>query len=253
MWKVIGASVTGTSHQAAGRPCEDASGWLVDHGAACLAVADGAGSRPMSRHGAALAVDRALVLARAWTSGQVPGDPVWWLGMIFQDVRDQIAAVAAAEGTSAGDYATTLAVTLLAADTVTIGQIGDTIAVVGRGGRYETVAPAAHGEYVNETTFITEPGALDQARITAYPAAEVDAVFLSTDGLRFKVLDNLAAGTPFTPFFEDLAAYVRSPRASEDAVGKFLTGVDDQSGDDKTLVAAVRSPAGPESDAMVRS
>ena len=42
------------------------------------------------------------------------------------------------------------------------------------------------------------------------------------------------------PFFEDLAAFARSPLASDDAVRAFLAGLDDQSGDDKTLVAAVR-------------
>jgi len=45
---------------------------------------------------------------------------------------------------------------------------------------------------------------------------------------------------PFAPFFEDLAAFARSPQASGDAVRAFLAGLDDQSGGDKTLLAAVR-------------
>jgi hypothetical protein len=189
----------------------------------------------MSRHGAALAVSRALLLA-----GARAGDPAARLPMIFQDVQEQISARASADGNDAADYATTLAVAILTRHLVGIGQIGDTIAVAGHQGRYETVAPAPRLEYVNETTFVTEPGALAELRVTVRPAAEVDTVFLSTDGLRFKILD-LAAGTPFAPFFEDLAAYARSPEATPDALRRFLAGLDDQTGDDKTLVAAVRT------------
>lgn len=240
MWKVIGASVTGRSHQAAGQGCEDASDWRVRPGLTCLAVADGAGSRPLSGQGAPLAVRHALQAVTGCAGGA--GDPASWLRLAFAGARDQISVLAAGHGRDTRDYATTLAVAVLTTEVIAIGQVGDTIAVTGTAGQYETVAPAPRGEYVNETTFITEPGALDELRITIRPAAGVDTVFLSTDGLRFKILDNLAAATPFLPFFEDLAAYARSPSATPDAVRRFLAELDDQSGDDKTVVAAVRTP-----------
>jgi protein phosphatase 2C-like protein len=236
MWKVIGAAVTGNSHLAAGRACEDAVGWHTGAGATCLAVADGAGSRPLSRHGSALAVQRALALVGDRPRGDL-GDR---LRLVFRDVRHEIDALAHADGNDVADYATTLAVAILTPEATAIGQIGDTIAVVGRENRYHTAAPPDHGEYVNETTFVTGDDALAQLRITEYGAADVDAVFLATDGLRFKILADPAAGTPYPPFFEDLTTYARSPDATPDAVGRFLTALDDQSGDDKTLVAAVR-------------
>jgi len=93
---------------------------------------------------------------------------------------------------------------------------------------------------VNETAFLTGPDALGELRINVTPAARADTVFLATDGLRFKILDDLATAAPFAPFFEDLAAFARSPLASDDAVRAFLAGLDDQSGDDKTVIAAVR-------------
>ena len=241
MWKAIGASVAGRSHEAAGKGCEDASGWLAEPGLTCLAVADGAGSRPLSGTGAAFAVRRALRLAMQSARCPETGDPAACLRLIFQDVREQITAMAKEDGNDVGDYATTLAVMILAGDMLGLGQVGDTIAVVGCRGQYETVAPAPRYEYVNETTFITDDSALEQLRITARPSVEVDAVFLSTDGLRFKILADLAAATPFVPFFDDLQAYVRSPGASEDSVRRFLAGIEDQSGDDKTLVATVRT------------
>ena len=47
---------------------------------------------------------------------------------------------------------------------------------------------------------------MEQLRVTIMPIGEVDSVFLSTDGLRFKVLGNLVTSDPFPPFFEDLTA-----------------------------------------------
>ena len=42
MWKVIGASVTGSSHEAMETGCEDASHWSSGPEVTCLAIADGA-------------------------------------------------------------------------------------------------------------------------------------------------------------------------------------------------------------------
>jgi hypothetical protein len=240
MWKVIGASVTGASHNARAIPCQDASGWQVNNDVTCLAVADGAGSRARSDQGARLAVEKALFLANAFARGPEPGDPTAMMRHLFADVHSQLGELAAAEGNSIGDYAATMAVAVMAGDIVCVGQVGDTIAVVGHQGHYESLSPPPHHEYVNETAFITDDYALDQARIDVKPGRAVDAVFLSTDGLRLKILADLAAATPFTPFFEDMQAYICSPEANVDAVRRFLTRLDDQSGDDKTLVAAIR-------------
>ncbi len=245
MWKVIGASVTGTSHEAVGTGCEDASSWQVGPEVTCLAVADGAGSRPLSGRGAALAVEHALLIAHACAGRTEPDAPQTWLRLIVKDVREQIAMLADAEGRKPGDFATTLGVAILTSTVACVGQIGDTIAVLGQAGQYRTVAPAPRAEYVNETSFVTDNSAMEQLRVTIEPIADIDSVFLSTDGLRFKVLDNLMTAAPFPPFFEDLAAYARSAEASADEIRRFLAGLDDQSGDDKTLVAAVRTAAEP--------
>ncbi|MFI6823118.1 PP2C family serine/threonine-protein phosphatase [Micromonospora sp. NPDC050187] len=239
MWTVVGASVAGRGKAAVGGACQDASDWLVESNLACLVVADGAGSRPMSAHGSRLAVE--CVLRQAAVLGETTGvDPADWLPRVVDQVRRCLVRSAADNGDQVGDYATTLAVAVLAGEVLGVAQVGDTIAVAGEAGRYRTLAPAPRFEYVNETVFVTDPGAIDQLRLTTLPADEVDAVFLSTDGLRLKIIDDLAVGNPFVPFFDDVAAYVRSPGANSDAVHRFLTEVDDQSGDDKSLVVAVR-------------
>jgi hypothetical protein len=243
MWKIAGASVPGTIHLAAGRPCDDACGWFAADRLTCLIVADGAGSRPLSRHGSALAVHSVLAAVRASGPRGEDADHAAWMRAILADVHASLSEFAAAQGRDPGDYATTLAVVVLTDEVACVGQIGDAIVVAHLAGAYETVAPAPRGEYVNETSFITDDRGVSDARITVLPAGELDAVFLATDGLRFKILGDLMAAAPFLPFFDDLGAYLRSPDASAQAIEKFLAGLtDDQSGDDKTLVGAVRCP-----------
>jgi Protein phosphatase 2C len=239
MWKVLGASVTGRSHDQAGKACQDACGWRADSDRVCLAVADGAGSRLLSGTGAALAVEHSLRLLGDHTD--CPQDPADRVRLVFASVRDEIRRLASAEAKTMTDYAATLAVAFITGQAVCIGQVGDTIAVIGHQGRYKTVMPAPPSEYVNETVFVTDDDYGGELRITVLKASDVDAVFLSTDGLRFKILADLATAEPFDPFFEDLQEYVRLPGSDERAIRSFLERLSDQSGDDKTLLSAVRT------------
>jgi hypothetical protein len=107
------------------------------------------------------------------------------------------------------------------------------------------VAIGERGEHVNETVFLTSRGALaEHLRTFAAPADTVDALALATDGLRYQVLDDPAAHRPFAPFFQAAWAYARRSDATPEAVTAFLDEVEDQSGDDKTLVLAVRDRSG---------
>src|SRR5262249_43377806 len=151
MWQVIGASVAGTAHQAAGREGEDACGWRAAPGLTCLAGADGGGPRAKVPDRGAAGAGSALL---RWPPG-ARGEGAAWLRLIFAAAREQITARALADGKDAGDYATTLAVAVLTGAAVAVGQIGDTIAVAGRAGKYETLTPAPRAEYVNETAFLT--------------------------------------------------------------------------------------------------
>jgi hypothetical protein len=237
MWKIIGATVTGTSHRDAGTDCQDAAGWRSESGIACLAVADGAGSRPLSAAGSALAVERALLAAAECAD---PLGPLAWIRAAFDDAHEHIAALAASAGHAADDYATTLALAVITDTAVAVGQVGDSIAVVGGPDSYRAVDPEVKGEYVNETFFITQHDWLDHLRVTVMPAAAVSSIALSTDGLRYKILANPVTGIPFDPFFDDLVSYARGAEADSESVVRFLASLDDQTGDDKSLVTAVR-------------
>jgi hypothetical protein len=243
VWKVIGASVAGDSHVSCGTDCQDASGWRRQSGITCLAVADGAGSRPLSATGSALAVEQALdTIAGLAADESAPADLTDWLRSAFDRAQDRIAAFASSMERQPGDYATTLAVAIVTPDRVAIGQVGDSIVVIGGPGQYLTVCPETKGEYANETYFITTRDWAEHLRV-AVLAGRADVVALSTDGLRYKIT-NIRTSAAFGPFFDGLVTYGKDAAASSDGIGTFLAGLEnDQTGDDKSLVAAVQVAA----------
>lgn len=246
-WRVLGASVTGSAHVGQKRGCDDAHGWSADRALLVLAVADGAGSRPgTSVIGAHLAVARVLEATSDPGFGRAHAeDPAGAATAIFERAIEALAEEARDLGVEFGALATTLCVTVLAGEQTTVAQIGDGIAVVERAsGTIETVAIAERFEYANETVFLTAPDAFEHVKIFVATEDPVRSVALSSDGLRYKVLDDLQASRPFEQFFRDSWAYARGEQASSAQIDGFLREVDDQTGDDKTLVLAVRDFVG---------
>lgn len=241
-WRLLGGSVTGSLHRRLGRGCDDAFGWHADDTVVVAATADGAGSRPgTSAFGAFTAVSAVLAAARQPDVQDIDGV----LERLFHAALSAVDVAAGELGVVPDLLATTLSVAVIAGPRLAVGQVGDGIAVRGAGETVEAVAVGDRGEHVNETVFLTTPGALtDHLRTFSTSADAVDALALTTDGLRYQVLDDLAAGRPFAPFFRAAWEYARRSDATQDAVTTFLDEIDDQSGDDKTLVLAVRDGSG---------
>ena len=242
MWKVVGAAVRGRSHERADIPCQDAVGWVTVDAGTCLAIADGAGSRPRSQHGSAEVVRSVLAYATDTLGTPEAKDPAGWMSAAFARARDDLETLAAAGGCAVDEFATTLAVALLTGEHLVVGQLGDGIVVVCDGGTYRTVSPPPRHEYANETEFLTGVTALSALRLDRQDIPPVTEVVMSTDGMRFQVLEDLAAYTPYAPFFADVGHQARTDGVGDDAVRAFLSALSDQSGDDKSLVIAVHLP-----------
>jgi hypothetical protein len=233
-WRVLGGSVTGFLHVENGLGCDDAHGWKIEPGRAILAVADGAGSRTgTSAIGAHVAVRAILAGAGERRT----------LEERFSDAIAAVEAEAARLELEPGRLATTLCIAVLEPGVTQVGQIGDGIAVIQTAAGIEAVARAEKFEYANETVFLTTKDAL--THLTVHETdAEVTAVALSTDGLRYKILDDLQTGEPFEPFFTRSWEYARGEGATSASIERFLDGLDDQTGDDKTLLLAVAGQDG---------
>ena len=249
-WRAVGASVVGAGHIARGDPCQDVHRVaMLGNETLIVAVADGAGSAPLSADGAALAADAsvdALMLALAATPPCAYDDDDNWHRLLQRSLgaaRYAVESRAHESAAALGDFASTLLVVAAVPGVVACAQVGDGAVVMDRGARLEVVGADAKGEYINETTFVSSDSWFDEARLDVVhdPDNAVDGLALMTDGLQLLALD-LAAGTPHAPFFDPLFSFARSTGAKRDELAAFLSSdrVRERTDDDVTVVLAVR-------------
>jgi hypothetical protein len=258
-WRVAYASVIGTSHEKTGLPCQDAGCCRIvpdpEGRHVLLAVAcDGAGSSSHSLDGATLTIDRFLREFSEATS-QLGLDGITkefvedWLSRVRAEIRDraQVADLGLRE------FACTLLGAVVGQDRAAFFQIGDGAIVVSNRAEpddYGWVFWPQHGEFANQTNFVTQDNALE---ILEFELEErcVDEIAMFTDGIERLVLD-LQQKTAPAPFFRTLfgwlakteqAAVGREIPASE-VMSRFLSSkqINDKTDDDKTLLLASRRP-----------
>ncbi len=248
-WLAAGASVRGVSHERAGLPGQDAhdlrtvtiGGWLV------AAVADGAGSAPLAEVGAPIAAREAAARALTLLGAGVPGDDQGWQDFgraVLDHARRAVEAEASSRKVRSRDLASTLIVTVTGRDLVVAAQIGDGASVCEYSdGEVASLTRPPRGEYVNETTFLVSPGAMETAQ-TVVQHKTVRRLALFSDGLQLLAL-RLADGLAHLPFFQpvfDFIAQASDPARAEGELETFLRSprIRDRADDDLTLVLAAR-------------
>jgi len=238
LWRVVATSVRGTSHEKTGQPCQDAHEWgELPQGVLVAAVADGAGSAVLAEVGASIAARTAVeATGRSLAPCGRPDDDEGWQRLLtdaLQAARTAVEAEAAAREVKTRDLATTLILLVATPELVAVAQIGDGAVVVSDGeDKLIALTAPQSGEYINETTFLISPDALDKAQVTV-GHGRVAHVAAFSDGLQMLAL-KMSDGTPHAPFFtplfrfmanvtdeadakEQLAAFLRSPRITERA------------------------------------
>jgi serine/threonine protein phosphatase PrpC len=246
-WRVLAASVRGKSHEKVGQLCQDAHHWeKLPEGVLVAAVADGAGSATLGKVGAIVAAQTAVETIRLKDpTPRSPDDEEGWqllLTKALAAAKTAVEAEAVACRMTARDLATTLIIVIATPKLIAAAQIGDGVAVAGDGeGKLVALTTPQRGEYINETTFLVSPNALDTAQMNLWRGKAANIALLS-DGLQLLALE-LNQGTPHVPFFsplfnfmanvtneteakEQLVAFLRSPRIA------------DRTDDDLTLLLA---------------
>lgn len=240
-WRVVGATVAGTSHQKLGQPCQDAAGWaLGPDRCLIIAVADGAGSAKLGGEGAQLAVSTAVnYLAGRKSLGSEDSSKKDLISAL-EHARAALTSDAEKRDVELRDLATTLILLQATPDSVTALQVGDGSAIIGdlQSGVVGLTKPQV-GEYINETSFITADDAMDRVEtVTHQGSVSGGAVF--SDGLQMLAL-KMPEGTPHAPFFDPLLRFVSSAAdaATADVELRSFLGsprVISQTTDDLTLV-----------------
>lgn len=244
VWRVIGASVRGTSHLRGQLPCQDAHAWKrLAGGALALAVADGAGSAAHAEAGARAAAHAAAGSLAASAASVADGD---WTAALDAALAAALAAVEAearAREVEPRELSTTLIACVATGDSVTVAQVGDGAVIAADAEGMRALTAPISGEFANETVFLTSAGAIESAQRATWRGQALHlAVF--TDGLQGLALKH-PGRTPHEPFFAPLFAFAAAARdlpGAEAQLAEFLQGprVTARSDDDLTLVLATR-------------
>ena len=223
-WHVVAVSVAGTSHEKFQKPCQDASRWQrLPNGLLVAAVADGAGSASLAEIGSALAVATAVDFISRKTDGvSLPEDDNEWKVLLKQALLASLTAIEAeanARQIAARHLATTLIVVVATSSLVVAAQIGDGAALVrDSSGNLLALTRPSHGEYVNETTFIVSPNAIETAQFNLWKWV-ASGITAFSDGLQMVAL-NMQDGAPHAPFFSPLFRFVGAASDLEQAANQ---------------------------------
>jgi hypothetical protein len=244
-WQAVAVSARGTSHEKTGQPCQDAHHWRRLPGTVLVAaVADGAGSASLGDMGAEVAARTAvdLILRR---EPVLPEDDDGWRLLLAEALKEAQEAVyeeAIAHEVTERDLATTLILVIAASEFIAAAQVGDGAVVAADvEGHISGITAPQTGEYINQTTFLVSPDALDTAQVTIsrLPVARVAVL---SDGLQMLAL-KMPQGVPHDPFFSPLfrfAAEVNDEAVAAEQLDLFLRSkrVRERTDDDLTLLLA---------------
>jgi hypothetical protein len=267
-WRVAYNSVAGTSHEKTELPCQDVGSCRIIADPSgrpiLLAIAcDGAGSASRSLDGANLTVERFLEEFSESTNraglGQITREAVEdWLSRLRAEIKD----LADAEDLSTRDFACTVLAAIIGEEQAAFFQIGDGAIVVSNRSEpddYGWVFWPQHGEFANQTNFITQDDALD-ALVFELEDRCIDEVAIFTDGIERLVLD-LTEQTAHAPFFRTLFGWLVKEDLNElntkittsPVIERYLGSkqVNDRTDDDKTLILATRRQISPTEPAVV--
>lgn len=241
-WRLIGGSVRGRAHLAAGTRRQDDLAQTVRSDTVVTVLADGAGSAELSHAGARTVVTTVLTFLcdRLDRAGDVSLD----------DLRDAVHAARTAVETEAADlgyplrdFASTAIVVAAGPLATKIVQVGDG-AVIGLSfdATLRVLTWPDQGDYANTTFFVTD----DELRIQAVEVEALDGFAAFTDGLQHLALDyeRREPYAPFfAPFFDALASEAHDDRALSAQIETFLTEdarLVERTDDDLTLAVARR-------------
>jgi hypothetical protein len=246
-WRIVAASVCGTSHVKNQQLCQDAHHWQVlANNVLVIAAADGAGSAKLGKVGSMIAVETAIehLSMQEITNDALANDDFlrYLLTNTMLVARKAIETEADAGENQPQDLATTLILMIAAPKIVAVAQVGDGVAVGKNSmGHLMALTTPSSGEYINETTFLTSPGAVETAQIKLW-REDIVNVGVLTDGLQMLAL-NMIVGEPHKPFFLPLFEFVANAEdriLAKEHLQRFLSSekITQRTDDDLTLVLA---------------
>jgi serine/threonine protein phosphatase PrpC len=215
-----------------------------------VSAADGAGSAILGKVGAMVAAETAVatISAHQEVSRRTLIDDSFVRSLLTDAIlaaKKAVEAEAAACNKQPQDLASTLIVLVATPENVAVAQIGDGVAVAKDSlGNLIALTVPDNGEYMNETTFLVSPTAMEKVQVKLWRQSVVNIGVL-TDGLQLLAM-NMAVSAPHKPFFLPLFDFVASAEdkiIAKEQLVKFLRSdrITQRTDDDLTLVIAALS------------
>ena len=250
MWKAIGKSVTGTSHMAAGRGCEDALNLSLSTGengeeVLLCCISDGAGSAQYAAYASSHIARRCVELMEEMCMhGDISEAAIFNIAeVIFNELQNE----AAHTGSPLEEYAATILACAVTKSKSAFLQIGDgAIVRKGDGGNYQLAWWPHSGEYHNTTSFLVDDANMPNLKVLVTDDP-VNEIAMLTDGLQMLALSTETRAA-HAPFFEGLFAPLRHAtdqrklETLNEKLGEWLNSpaINNRTDDDKTLFLATR-------------
>jgi hypothetical protein len=266
-WRLIAATAEGPAHTSLDKPNQDRQ--LIAQiglmGTWVFAVADGAGSRARSGDGAQFAVEAAQGAAEQVFGRGAPRSADDWPGAVRKfaelslkmfdaaldsHVRAEARPLGGSPDGLRSSYATTLLAVISAPPFFGYLSVGDCFLVVDRDpGGPHLVVTAPEREHAGETVFLTSRHRDEHLTHGVLMDARIRGVALCTDGLCEGMLAvrQAANGRLFSLAPPEFSVYFDHFGAPGTDAGDLTRKIESKefaetSGDDKTIVLAVRTP-----------
>lgn len=202
-------------------------------------VADGAGSVSKAKEGAQLTAKKAMQYMKELDLNDISQKTLQQLHQIPVLIREDIRKEAKKKKEDPHDYASTLVATIFMPDRLLGLQVGDGFLVSGIEDEYDLVFSGKKGEYVNETSFVTDETLDVQTFVQREP---INFVALATDGLDHVAIDHRLneAHIGFFKPFDTFLSEEPPKKLIDSELEKFLKSerLQQRSNDDRTLIIA---------------
>ncbi len=245
-WKILAAKATGASHKKLGLGCQDFYRYeQINQKYFIAALADGAGSATEGELGANKAVNHTIENIKS-SILQGNSDLLEITKTAITKAREEIIKTAKKQSTPLKDYATTLLAVLIDDNYGVAAQIGDGVIVVKDDeNSWSWVFWPQHGEYVNNTHFLTDEDALNLIQIDKFD--RTNEIAMITDGLERLAL-NMSNKRAHNPFFEGFTMPLKKPHEAgeinklNNQLQRYLDSeiIQNKTDDDVSIVLAIR-------------
>lgn len=192
MIKASSAKIVGTSHLKTATPCQDAVAMKTKYASASIALADGAGSRPLSHFGSAILTDRMVDLAlknfdnlyRLINSHSPTASDV-----VIKSLISALTATAKRKKLTVDAFASTLLFFAVKDGKFIAGHIGDGAIFIQNNSGIHVLSEPDNGEYSNVTYFITDKKSKEKLRLYSGTIEHSFGVILMSDGTAESLFD----------------------------------------------------------------